>query len=137
MSTRRRGKKTEARKGTLLIKLVKPVLCPACGFRMEKGQVRIGEFRCPGCGGLLESDTRLVLPIALISLPLGVLITYLTGLSGMGFVLAALILSFVISCAGNFITAFLRPRLTLRRPVYGLDFRITGPPDAPKKDGRE
>ena len=112
--------------------IARGILCPACGYRMEKGEIHTDAFRCPGCGQWLEPDRSIVLPGALVSMLCGVLVSYLAGLSGITFLLVALLISFLLACLVGFVTTLLRPRLVRRSPVYGKDFRITGPPDPPK-----
>jgi hypothetical protein len=101
---------------------------------MRRGEVHIGGFRCPGCGEDLEANTPFALPVALISIPLGVWIASHIALSGYTFVLVAFIGTLLISCAAGFVTGWFRPTLVRKPPTYGVDFRITGPPDPPKKE---
>jgi len=46
------------------IRLVRPILCPLCGYRMGRGDMRPSGFRCPGCGEWLHVDTDGIYTIA-------------------------------------------------------------------------
>src|SRR5437868_4413650 len=98
----------------------RPIPCPNSGWRMRKGDIRFGEFACPGCQEKLALDTRCDVLIALASLPVGILISYRAGISGTAFLLASLISSLVITSVTGFMKALLWPKLVRSKPIYGV-----------------
>jgi hypothetical protein len=112
----------------------KAIACPLCGWEMQKGDMRSTGFRCPGCREQLRVDTGYAWPTFVASLPLAALSSYLAGIRGTSLFIAVLFLWIPFYVVGAVVTSRFGPRFVKDTPKRGdLDFRLTGPPDPPKK----
>ena len=111
----------------------KVLTCPACNREVPRSEVRPFGFSCPHCREPLEIDTRYALPAELVSLILAASLSYAAGKSGYKFLLSTLIWSVFIFLVAALLNRRFWLKLKSRKPVYGVDFRITGPPDSSRR----
>jgi hypothetical protein len=119
-------------------RLVRLILCPLCGYRMGKGDIRPNGFRCPSCGEWLHVDTDASYTIAKIAAWAYILAFWITAIAGLtwrGILLWTLGLPTAIIIAGNFIMGWFCPKLARGVVPRGkVSLRVTPPDDPPKKE---
>jgi hypothetical protein len=112
----------------------RPLLCPVCGFQMEKELFRREGFNCPNCGSFLHLAESTIQIAAAASIPLAALISYVVGLSGLVFFLVTVVLAillFVLACVA---IACYFPKLASGLPPYGRVILHIPSSDDPPKD---
>jgi hypothetical protein len=112
--------------------MTKFATCPACGHRIGKACIRYEGFQCPNCGRLVHVDDRFAGISLIVSLVLGVLISYFAGLSGTRFFVAGAVLFLVIDVLANTLAGWFWLRLAVGGSPYGKgSLRITPSDDSP------
>ncbi len=89
------------------------VRCPACGWRMRKGDLPGGSFICPGCNSKLRWSKGIGLEILtsnILAVLLAFLAPYLMGIHGRKFFLYALLLYLPIVTAISLLRSLLFPQ---------------------------
>jgi len=118
------------------IRLVRPIVCPLCGYRMGKGDMHRYGFRCPGCREWLHLDTDgtyAIVKVALWAYIVAFFVTLLAGLSWRAILAWTVGVPLTITVVGSFIGGWFRPKLARGAvPRGSASLRIT-PPDEPAK----
>ena len=109
--------------------------CPACGWQMRKGDLRLARFACPGCKTRLRLEEARHTGLDLLGGGLlALIVTYLAGAQGYAYLFYAGVLYLIFSGVAGALRGFLFPR-KLQRDMSADDvggiLHITGPPDPP------
>jgi len=120
------------------LRLIRPILCPLCGYRMGKGDMRRDGFRCPACGEWLHIDadeSYILLKVALWAYVLTPIISLAVGLSWRAVLAWTVGVPLAIAGVGGFIRGWFFPKLARGAIPRGkVSLRVTPPDDLPKKE---
>jgi hypothetical protein len=135
----RDGTGREACEGAAMkLRLIRPILCPLCGFRMGKGDMHINGFQCPGCAEWLHIDTddiyTIAKPVAWAYI-ISFFVTLSVGLSWWAVLAWSVGAPLALGGVVAFIRGWFWPKLARGAIPRGkVSLRVTPPDDLPKKE---